>query len=148
MLFHQAGAHLDAPDRDGVLQDRGPGQEPPRAREIRARNSDSTYSLTNTSPPPKDAALPNEPAWPDGQRRQVQPGRPPLGPAVQLSQVLLAQRYLGCAQQPGRFAPGKRQIRRADSVRAVKKGGALWAVRITAVRMRPCRTSSRTLDYQ
>jgi len=42
-----------------------------------------------------------------GQRRQVQPGRPSLGALVQAGQVVLADLHLRVAQQDGRFLAGR-----------------------------------------
>ena len=46
--------------------------------------------------------------------RQVQPGRPPLGPPVQPGHLILTQRQLRMTQQRGRLLTGERQIGGAD----------------------------------
>ena len=53
-------------------------------------------------------------ALPHRQRRQVQPGRPPLGTPVQAGQVIVADLHLRVAQQHARFLAGQRQVGRAD----------------------------------
>jgi len=71
-----------------ALQHRSPGEEHPLPAEIRARNSDSMYSLTSRSrrrrrPPRCQGA-----ALPQVKSRQVQPGRPALGPPMQLGHLI------------------------------------------------------------
>ena len=53
-------------------------------------------------------------AFPQVQRREVQPGRPPFGPLVQLRQVTVVQRHLSITQQQSRLRAGQRQITGAD----------------------------------
>ena len=62
----------------------------------------------------QDRRPPERAALPQGQRRQVQPGRPSLGPLVQRRHVVLAQRHLRPAQQRGRLLAGQRQVTGAD----------------------------------
>ena len=57
---------------------------------------------------------PERAALPQVQRRQVQPGRPPLGPAMQLRHLTGAQRQARIAQQRRRLGAGQRQVSRAD----------------------------------
>lgn len=53
-------------------------------------------------------------ALPQAQRREIQSGRPPLGPPVQLRQVIFTQRHAGVAQQRCCLIAAERQIASAD----------------------------------
>jgi hypothetical protein len=47
----------------------------------------------------RDRRAPQRAALPQVQRREVQPGRPPLGPPIQVRHVIVAERHVGVAQQ-------------------------------------------------
>ena len=96
-------------------QHRGPGQE----RAVPAGDPRQELRLQVLAHQPVVAAerhrrIRKGPALLEVERRQVQPGRPPLGPPVQLRHLILTQAEIRIAQQPGRLLPGERQVTRPD----------------------------------
>jgi hypothetical protein len=107
--------HLLAQRPAYLLQHRGLGQEHPLpagdpGQELRLHvlTHQPVIPAEGNRGPPDRAALPQV------QRRQVQPGRPALGPLVQLGYLGIVQRHAGVAQQRCRLLTGQRQILRAD----------------------------------
>ena len=97
------------------VQDCGPGQELPLlAGDPRQQLRLHVLAHEPVGAAEGDRRVRQRAAFPQGQRRQVQPGRPPLGALVQGGQVFLAQRHLRGAQQHGRLLASQRQVRRAD----------------------------------
>ena len=97
------------------LQHRGPGQEHP----LPAGDPGQELRLHVLAHQPVIAAegdrrARQRAALPQVKSRQVQPGRPALGPPVQLRHLIRAQRHLGVAQQRRRLVQGQRQIPGAD----------------------------------
>jgi len=83
-----------------ALQHRGPGQERPLPpgdprQELRL------YVVTDEPviAAERDRRPPGRAAFLDVQRRQIQAGRPPLGPPVQIGRLIVAYRHAGVAQQ-------------------------------------------------
>jgi len=115
---HRSGAgqfqHRLAQRPGHALQHRGPGQELPLGggdpgQELRFHVLGHEQIATAERP-----ARDRQAAGPDGQRRQVQPRRPPLGPPVQLGHQVLGQGQVRVAQQRGGFRGRQRQLGRAD----------------------------------
>ena len=53
-------------------------------------------------------------SFPQAQRGKIQPGRPPLGPLLQLRQVIIIERDARVARQQRRLIAGERQVTGAD----------------------------------
>ena len=97
------------------LQHRGPGQEHPLPRgeprqELRLHVPADQLVLAGKG----DHRVPDRTPFPQRQRRQVQPCWPSLGPPVQLSHVILAERDPRLAQQRRRLGKSQRQVAGAD----------------------------------
>jgi hypothetical protein len=65
-------------------------------------------------PAERDRRARQRAALPQAQRRQVQPGRPPLGPLMEHRHLIHAQRHASTAQQRRRLTGTERQVPRPD----------------------------------
>ena len=97
------------------LQHRGPGQEGPLPRgdpgqELRLH----VLADEPVIPGDGDRRGPGRAAFPQAQRREIQPDRPSLGPPVQFRHLIGVQRHLRRAEQRGRLVAGQRQVSGAD----------------------------------
>ncbi len=97
------------------LKHRGPGQERPLpagdpGQELRLH----ILAHQPVIPAEGDRRARQRAALPQVKSRQVQPGRPALGPPVQPGHLILGQRHLSVAQQRRRLLTGQRQIPGAD----------------------------------
>ena len=70
--------------------------------------------LGSVVPAEGDRGPPDRASFSEAERRQVEPGRPSLGPAMQFRHVVIAERQASVAQQRCGLLAGQRQVGGAD----------------------------------